>query len=457
MTTKNQLWCICLAQIVGVAVYVYWLVTYGYLPSPFYHDKGDSLMDFYNSLYWAARPGIYEAWKSVYPPLNFVLLRLLNYIFISDYCFMNPFVLRTCGTNLNIFLLTLYLTVPLYLLLFKYWRDFAKDKYFLCYILVISSTPLLFALERGNLVLLCLFMFPLLFNGGSLLRGGAIAILINIKPYFLCLWLVYIVVRRPIDWLISMVITLLIFFVSTLFIELSLTQLITNLVGFSNHQLPNAIDLFNFNNSVDIFSRVASADSSLVFPGVDSAIVWLHFLIELLNTGKNLTFIILFVVLFIYGKTAPLNLTLLAITALITNLSLSFGGYVLLLYVPFLPFVVKLFYAKYFIICYFFIIAPLDLLWAREIPRGLQWSYFVDKSVFVVWHFSYLQFLRPLANLTILIILIIELDKNNLCRQFVSRGTTYIRLLRSSSWIGLRNVSLDRLRKVGRWVSVKRL
>ena len=49
-----------------------------YLPQPFFHDKGDTFMDFYHPYYWADDDGRYTLWKSVYPPLIFCFYFLLK-------------------------------------------------------------------------------------------------------------------------------------------------------------------------------------------------------------------------------------------------------------------------------------------------------------------------------------------------------------------------------------------
>lgn len=70
--------------ILGLLVRVAYLFDQnGYLPQPFFYEPSDTFMDWFNTAYWARDPGAYDSWRTIYPPLTFVVLRSLG----SDRCY----------------------------------------------------------------------------------------------------------------------------------------------------------------------------------------------------------------------------------------------------------------------------------------------------------------------------------------------------------------------------------
>ena len=56
----------------------WWFLQHGYLPQPFYFRVSESLMDLYSPALWANHSDAYERWRSLYPPLSFVYLKLTS-------------------------------------------------------------------------------------------------------------------------------------------------------------------------------------------------------------------------------------------------------------------------------------------------------------------------------------------------------------------------------------------
>lgn len=153
------------------------------LPQPFVFDAKDTFMDWFNTAWWAHNPGAYDKWLSVYPPVSFIFLRL----FSSSRCYAgDPFAARDCDLiGIATILFCYALTVALAALAFRrndrgtaIWRGVSFA----------LGLPLLFALERGNLILVCLPPFILAYGG--LVRAGwfralCAAATINLKPYLL--------------------------------------------------------------------------------------------------------------------------------------------------------------------------------------------------------------------------------------------------------------------------------
>lgn len=188
----------CVVASVGWTVWFF--VTRGYLPQPFVFDTNDTYMDWFNTAYWANRPGIYDVWRSIYPPLSFVFLKLVS----LQGCYLgSPFHARDCDWLGRATILSLYLLdVTLAAVAFRRADPKTAWPRGIAFAL---GLPLLFTLERGNLILACLACF--IVAHGTIVRsplGRAIAAAatINFKPYLLVPMAAHALRRewRPLEW-----------------------------------------------------------------------------------------------------------------------------------------------------------------------------------------------------------------------------------------------------------------
>lgn len=168
--------------------------TFGYLPQPFVFDTNDTFMDWFNSAYWANNPGVYSVWRSIYPPLSFAFLD----IFSLPGCYLeSPFHARDCDWLGRMTIYALYLLdVALIWLSFRKADPRTAPMRTLALAL---GLPLLFTLERGNLILVAFTCFmiahgPLTSSKRWKLLASAAAI--NFKPYLLLPVLAYAVKRE---------------------------------------------------------------------------------------------------------------------------------------------------------------------------------------------------------------------------------------------------------------------
>jgi hypothetical protein len=165
-----------------------------YLPQPFLFDTNDTFMDWFNTALYAHKEGAFDVWRTVYPPLSFVFLRA----FSIDSCYGYPFSARDCDW-VGITTITVSYLLDCLLAGIAFWRNDRNTA--LPRTLAFSfGLPLLFTLERGNLIIVCLIPFMMAY--GKLLRSRlghalAIAITINFKPYLVVPSLTF-AVRR--DW-----------------------------------------------------------------------------------------------------------------------------------------------------------------------------------------------------------------------------------------------------------------
>lgn len=183
-----------LAILAGVANAAHILLTEGYLPQPFIWDPQDTFMDWFNPAYWANHEGAYSVWRSIYPPLSFMFLR----IFSIQSCYASsPFAARDCDTVGIVAILAFYAAciVASY---FAFRRH--QPRVALVRTLALAfGLPGLFVLERGNLLIPCFLCFVLAHGGGlrsPWSRAFAAAMTINFKPYLLLPLLSWAVSRR---------------------------------------------------------------------------------------------------------------------------------------------------------------------------------------------------------------------------------------------------------------------
>jgi hypothetical protein len=174
-------WALMLAVVASFAHMLWWFSTHGYLPQPFVFDTNDTFMDWFNTAYWANRPGAYDVWRSIYPPLSFVFLDWTS----LPGCYVgSPFQARDCDWLARATILAAYVADVAIL-----WIAFRRADSRTAVprtVAMALGLPLLFTLERGNLILVALPAFVV--AHGPVTRSGAwraigTAVTINFKPY----------------------------------------------------------------------------------------------------------------------------------------------------------------------------------------------------------------------------------------------------------------------------------
>ena len=155
-----------------------------HLPPPMFYFSGDRMMDWFNTAFWARDAGMYDSWGSIYPPLSFLLLRLLG----NPACYPAPggADARACdGLGMLVIHLLYVLDVVLIARAFlKLDRATAVPRA----VALSAGLPLVYALDRGNLMLACvpcvvLGFAPLL--RASWARAAWVGAALNFKVYLL--------------------------------------------------------------------------------------------------------------------------------------------------------------------------------------------------------------------------------------------------------------------------------
>jgi hypothetical protein len=178
----------------GLILAAWRLVHEGYLPQPFYYRVSESLMDLYSPAMWANRGDAYTRWHSLYPPLSFLYLRLTS----LGACYAGgDFAARDCDWLASVALFAVFLGNLA--LVFANYR-LADPRTALPRTIAMGlGLPMLYALERGNLLIPCFTCFVL--GYGDLIRrrwirSAALAVTMNFKPYLVFITLPLVVKRR---------------------------------------------------------------------------------------------------------------------------------------------------------------------------------------------------------------------------------------------------------------------
>jgi hypothetical protein len=186
---------ICLAVVASAGWTLHVFRDAGYLPQPFVFDTNDTYMDWFNSAYWANNSGIYDVWRSIYPPLSFVFLDATS----LPGCYLhNSFTARDCDWLARATIHAFYLIDVV--LAWVCFRRLDRRTAPMRTLAIALGLPMLFTLERGNLILVA-FAFFMIAHGpvtaSKPWRWFAAAVTINFKPYLVLPMFAHAVKR---DW-----------------------------------------------------------------------------------------------------------------------------------------------------------------------------------------------------------------------------------------------------------------
>ena len=178
----------------GLTFAVWSFLQQGYLPQPFYYRVSESLMDLYTPALWANHADAYDTWHSLYPPLSFVFLHLasLNGCYAAD-----DLAGRNCDWLARGILSAIFLGNLA--LVYRSYRLADPSTAGPRTVAMGLGLPMLYALERGNLLIPCFTCFVL--GYGDLVRRRwirclALAMAMNFKPYLVFVVVPMIIKRR---------------------------------------------------------------------------------------------------------------------------------------------------------------------------------------------------------------------------------------------------------------------
>lgn len=393
-------------EIINIAYYYYYFRQYHYLPSPFILDKKDTFMDFYHPLYWALKDQFYGSFKSVYPPINDVILSFFR-IGISEKNIDNSFDLRQRYPNIILIVLVIYLFIIGVVTRLGKWHEVKVIPSWLICVVCALSVPVLFALERGNLIFLALLFLALYLNAGlDWKKAFFLAVLINIKPYFALLLIQYLnkyhINKRMIFY--TMAFTIAIFFLFGLFTDINYIEFFKTYILFSNKATLSSDGVVSLAHNLSALSRIKELLYYNNHPHY-------NFWFSIFKVLSPLS--VLFLVYWAIFK--PLNSLelLVAVFIILTNFSVSTGGYILIIYIVLLPYLMdSKEYQKLILPILAIFTLPVDWVLLFNIPYPFMNSYLGGVDLTGAngdYWIAVGSVVRPILNYIILIMFLVHL------------------------------------------------
>jgi hypothetical protein len=416
-----------LLQLVGLCYFASYYREWGYLPSPFLSDKADTFMDMFNTMFFADVQVRYTEWKSIYPPLNFLVLRVLKIVAIPEWKDLTPFGLRIAGgTVIFIHLLGSFAMLAA-VLGTPSWKGFSGREKALVFACFAASTPFLFAVERGNLVVYAMFFLALALSSRRAFQFLALAVLVNLKPYFVLLMGVYLLKGRIRDFFLAVLATGCFYVLTGLLLgDPNFLLSVSNLFGYAQSgtlftftevtSLPSSVSAFTYGFNAWDYRELGFIP---MVPHMD----WVQLALE---TVKWTAMIVAFWGLCSRRRATSAAEMICVLLVVITNMGVSAGGYSLIFYFPMVPVFLSMRYGKAYLTLVALIFAPLDMihiLHAPTLPFQPMLVYFSDRVVSVEWFLTLGSLLKPFLNIALLGLLATELMSRGVPRKAVSSTT----------------------------------
>ena len=415
------------ANLIGIAYYVHSFIELGYLPSPFIYDKSDTFMDFFNVLYWAYDSGRYTDWGSIYPPLSFFIVKFINFV-ANGASSGDPDLIRGSSPIVICVIILIYLSIPLGVVNMRRWRMFSILEKLILYLIIVTSVPMLFAFERGNLILLTPILLALVLERIGWVRVLGLATLINIKPYFVILLYYYIARNSLSGFIRSVMASGLIFFITGLALDQNFLIFFRNIFSFAQDN-----NVFSLREIMALPSSISSFSVVLVHPNAEGFLSnylnsqLANLIVFAIEVSKWCTIALALLISYVASHKLRDAEILAIILVVITNLGVWVGGYTVIFYVALIPGIFKLRYRNIYLFIMALMSLSLDSIPVISEDIGIQYSYFCDCYVPVQWVLGVGAVFRPFINYLLLIILIFEFGSR--CMSFQQGEVRSIRAI----------------------------
>jgi len=392
-------------ECINIGYYSYYLSSHSYLPAPFVFAKNDTLMDFYSPLFWVIKDGFYTTFNSVYPALNYFFLKIFALAIPSDQV-SNAFELRDQFPFLGLIVSFLYILIIWVTVNIGEWQKIHFIPKSLIFLACLLSVPVLFGLERGNLIFLALLFLALYLNASNAwVKAIFLGLLINVKPYFAILLLQYLNIHQinKVELIRSILIAAVIFFGFGLLAGMNFSGFLKGYLAFSKNSTLTVEGIIALPHSIAALSTI----KALVNFGVGSTYTFWFSLLK----GLNYVSVVLLLCTALFKKLTPLEL-FIASMIILTNFSISTGGYILIIYITLIPYLLQSTEYKKLLTFILLIFAlPLDWINFLELNQLPLYSY-IGGNVYIIetsYFLSIGSIFRPLFNFSLMIIFLMHL------------------------------------------------
>jgi hypothetical protein len=390
------------AAILGALAYSFaHMLTYGYFPQPFFYDIGDAWMDWFNPAYWSHEPGTYDNYRTIYPPLTYVILRYITYG--GCYANANGGWSRDCDLygifSLHaMYVLCIVLTA---MTLYKVNKRTALPRS----IAISMGLPMLWGLDRGNVILITYVFVVLAFGpliASARLRWLFVGMAINMKVYLVGVLMAQLLHRRWRWFEGALIATILVYLVSyAIFGEGSPIQIYRNITDYADGlTVNNPLDLWMASSLLPL---LALTDSE-VFPALltigSKNVDLIRTLVPIVIRSAQALMMASAVFCFMRPEAVP-RTRMIAISIGIALLSTEVSAYTQILVFVFVfmeP--AKGFLRRYAILIAYILCIPLDIN-LDGLPPLVKDSFWLQRPVIVEYYVQLGPFLRPLLSLSV--------------------------------------------------------
>ncbi len=377
------------------------MTEFGYFPQPFFYDIGDAWMDWFNPAYWSHVPGAYDSYKTIYPPLTYVILAAIT----DGSCYQGAQGgwARDCDV-VGIFFLhfTYFICVVLTALTLKK----VDPRTAVPRSLAISiGLPMLWGLDRGNVILLTYIFVLLAFGpllGSARWRWVFAGLAVNMKVYLVGVLAAQLLHRRWRWFEGALLMTIMIYLVTyAIFGSGSPFEIYGNITSYAEGlTINNPLDLWMASS----LKPLLALSGSEVFPAllyVGSANVDLiETVIPPLIMGAQATIMASAAACILRPEVVP-RYRMVGISIGIAIMSTEVSAYTQILVILFVfmeP--SKGFLRRYAILVSYLICIPYDIDIDR-LPEIVKESFWLQRPVIVEYVIQIGPFVRPLLTMTI--------------------------------------------------------
>ena len=181
-------WAFATAILILLVRVVWFFTLNDQLPPPYFYGPSDTFMDWFNSTFWGNNPGAYRTYKTVYPPLTFVVQGIFSKAscYTAAYSTYSGWLIRDCDWIGRAFIYFMFLiNIPLIALTY---RKVDRRTWIPRSLALSLGLPMTYAFERGNVIMLCLSCVVLAW--GPLLRSTRLrwlfaGLAVNFKIYLI--------------------------------------------------------------------------------------------------------------------------------------------------------------------------------------------------------------------------------------------------------------------------------
>ena len=413
-TNDPQIICLRLFAIVGVIALVHdvaFLFYFGRYPPGYMYNNFNLYMDFFNTAYFNYFGSPYAEWESIYLPLVFAVQRMLEpLIDTSSWGLLfaknqtevetQSWIFRHTLLQGNLFVVPVIALICAAITVGIAGKQKSKGWCILFFLIILTSKPFLFAMERGNLIILSMPLMALFMAcKKEVYRQVCLAFLVSTKIYFALLLIAIRPMRSVREFML---------------IGLTITSLVLVINLLSNHFYDLDFDLKDFVISISNFSSVTKPPveefgfnySALLLPKV--IIRWLAIHVELglwLEVCLQIVFYMPLSVLFVFvvrtvsRSTVFLDRVVLSTLMLATFVPQS-GGYIGLCLLLLVPRIIS-YGDRHVSLALLFVLMSVDFGLTSNIT-GPSWSLALSEDQIGTALYGAMTILRPLFTLIIL-------------------------------------------------------